>query len=201
MVDTDSDGRTKESVLHGALILIAGILSPIYAGCSLLQETLPGVTLSDSNVMSVLDSLDASEIDAAEMARHKAVSPEVQAFAGRVLNEHRQLDEADARLAETLGLQPQGSLLASQLREAHQAAMQALRGTSGPAFDRAYVAYEISRHVRALNFVEAAADTETTPELKQQLVRIGPDLLSHISAARALERHLGTEPPKAVAVR
>jgi hypothetical protein len=33
------------------------------------------------------------------------------------------------------------------------------------------------------------------------LVRTGPDLLSHISAARALERHLGSEQRQAIASR
>jgi len=186
---------------RGAWILIAGVLSPLCPGCSLLEETLPGVTLTDSNVISVLDSLGDGEMEAAQLARHKAASPEVKAFAARVLNEHRALDEVDGRLSQALGLEPQPSLLTSQFREAHEAAMLALRGTSGPAFDRAYVQYEISRHVRAFNFVEAAAKTETTPELKQQLVRLGPDLLSHISAARALDRHLGPEPPNAIAAR
>ena len=62
------------------------------------------------------------------------------------------------------------------------------------------MAYDIKQHVMALNFVEAAAETEGNPLLKQELVRTGPDLLSHISAARALERHLGPE-PEVVAVR
>jgi putative membrane protein len=182
-------------------LVCAAMLGVFCGGCSLLQETLPGVTLSDSNVISVLGSLGEGEIEAAELALHKAVSPEVKAFAGRVLHEHRELDRANVRLAEALAVQSTPSLLTSQLRETHADAMGALRGTSGPAFDRAYVEYEITRHVRAFNFVEAAAEAETTPELKQRLVRLGPDLLSHISAARALERHLGIERPNAVAAR
>ena len=182
-------------------MLAAATLILLFSGCSLLEETLPGVTLSDSNVVSVLDRLGQGAIETAMLARDKAVSPEVKAFAARVVNDHRALDKADGRLAEDLALHPQASLLTSQLMQADEDAMRALRATSGAAFDRAYVEYEIKRHVRAFNFVQAAADTETTLELKQQLVRIGPDLLSHISAARALERHLGAEPPNAVAVR
>jgi predicted outer membrane protein len=79
--------------------------------------------------------------------------------------------------------------------------MQALRTTSGPAFDRAYVEHEINQHIMAFNFIEAAAETEGNPILKQELIRTGPDLLSHISAARALERHLGPEPQRAFAAR
>ena len=176
-------------------------ICPIVAGCSFLQETMPGVTLSDANVMSVLQSLDQSEIDMAQLAQEKTSDPWVKAFASRVLNEHRGLTQANGRLAEELSLEPQSSLLASQLRQAHENEMRTLRAATGAAFDRAYVEYEIRQHVRALGFVEAAADSEGTPQLKQELIRTGPDLLSHISAARALERHLGSEPPHAVAFR
>jgi predicted outer membrane protein len=78
------------------------------------------------------------------------------------------------------------------MKEAHDDAMQELRAKTGPSFDRAYVRHEIQQHVRAFNFLEAAASSESNVTLRQELIRTGPDLLSHISAARALERHLGS---------
>ena len=182
-------------------LLVATTVSFLSEGCALFQQFLPGVTLSNADVISVLDSLDAAEIAAAKLAQEKATAPEVQAFAGRVLNEHRQLGEANGRLATQLAVRPQPPALASRLTETHEQAMQALRATSGPAFDRAYVEHEINQHIMALNFIEAAAEAESNPILKQELVRTGPDLLSHISAARALERHLGLEPQRALAAR
>lgn len=180
----------KKFITFMAGAAIAGSLS---GGCAFLQETFPNLTLSDSNVISVLNSLGESEIEAARLARVKASTPEVQAFAGRVLNEHRELAESNGRLAEQLSVQPRPPALAIQLNEAHERAMGRLRATSGPSFDRAYLAHEIRQHVMAYNFLEAAAETEATPSLKQELVRTGPDLLSHISAAKALERHLGPD--------
>jgi putative membrane protein len=171
------------------------------AACSMIEEKLPGLTLSDSNVMSVLDSLGQGEIDAARLAQEKAATPEVRAFAARVLKEHHELDDANRHLAQELSVEPQAPLLAFEFAAAHEDAMQTLRAASGSAFDRAYVAHEIRQHVRVFTFLEAAADSEDTPALKQELVRTGPDLLSHISAARALSRHLGVDPPKAVASR
>jgi putative membrane protein len=177
----------------------AAIVGSMSGGCAFLQETFPGLTLSDSHVISVLNSLGESEIEAARLARDKASTPEVQAFAGRVLNEHRELAETNGRLAEQLSVQPRPPALAIQLNEAHERAMGRLRATSGPAFDRAYLAHEIRQHLKALHFVEAAADTEGNPLLKQELVRTSPDLLSHISAAKALERHLGPDSLQAAA--
>jgi putative membrane protein len=186
---------------HNTVLLVATIMSLLLEGCAWFQQTLPGVTLSDANVLSVLDSLSEGEIAAARLAQEKASAPEVQAFAGRVLNEHRQLIEATGRLATQLGVAPRPPALVSHLNDTHEEAMRALRTTSGPAFDRAYVEYEIQHHVTAFNFVEAAAQAESDPVLRQDLTRTGPDLLSHISAARALERHLGVEPRPVIAAR
>lgn len=182
------------------VLLMATTVSFLSGGCALFQQVLPGLTLSDADVISVLDSLDAAEIAAAKLAQEKATAPEVQAFAGRVLKEHRQLGEANGRLATQLAVHRPPALV-SRLTETHEQAMQALHTTSGPAFDRAYVQHEITQHIMAFNFIEAAAETEGNPILKQELVRTGPDLLSHLSAARALERHLGPESQRAFAAR
>lgn len=189
------------NIRHALLLATGVILAAGIAACSLMEETLPGILLSDSNVISVLASLDRAEIDTAQLAQHKAAAPEVKAFAARVLKEHRELEDANGHVAVQLSVGPQAPLLASEVAESHEEAMRTLRAASGPAFDRAYVVHEIQQHVRAFNFLQAAAETEATPELKQQLVRTGPDLLSHISAARALSRHLGVETPQAVASR
>lgn len=183
------------------LMIATAIAIPTLWGCAFMQRTLPGMTMSDSNLISVLDRLGENEIDAALLAQQKASDPEVKAFAGRVLNEHRQLADTNARLAGQLSLQPEPPALAAELQHAHEQAMRKLRTQSGPAFDRAYVKHEIAQHVLAVNFMETAAESEAEPVLKQELVRTGPDLLSHISAARALERHLGIEAPETIAFR
>ena len=115
------------------------VLCAVVAACSLIEETLPGVTLSDSNVLSVLHSLDKNEIDAARLAQKKAATPEVRAFAGRVLKEHGELDEANRNLAAELSVEPQTPLLASQFAAAHEDGMRTLRAASGPAFDTTIV--------------------------------------------------------------
>lgn len=181
------------------LMIVAIALA--WGSCAFIQQRVPGLTMSDGDMVSVLNSIDEAEIDAARLAVDKASAPEVRAFAGRILNEHRALAEANGRLATELSLQPEPPALASDLRQAHDKAMRELRARSGSNFDRAYVRYEIQQHVEAFSFLKAAAESEDNATLKQEIVRTGPDLLSHISAARALERHLGSEPQSTIASR
>ena len=183
------------------VLIAATVAASAWESCAVLQHRIPGLTMSDANLVSVLDSIDQSEIEAARLALDKASAPDVRAFAGRILNEHRAFAEANARLATELSLQPKPPALASDLKQAHLKALQALRAKSGADFDRAYVQFEIQQHVQALSFLEAAAESEPNATLKQELIRTGPDLLSHISAARALDRHLGSAPPNTVASR
>lgn len=176
-------------------------LSALWGGCGLFQEHLPGLTMSNANLVHVLGTIDEAEIEAARLAMDRAAYPEVRAFAGRILNEHRELTDANGRVASQLSLRPTPPALASDFRRAHTRTMHELRAKSGRDFDQAYLRYEIQRHVQAFNFLEAAAESVGNATLRQQLIRAGPDLLSHISAARALERHLDLEPSETLASR
>ncbi|HEU4502677.1 MAG TPA: DUF4142 domain-containing protein [Nitrospira sp.] len=159
-------------------------------GCAFVQQTLPGLTMTDAEMVGVLNSFSEEEVEAAELARRTSTTSDVQAFAGRVLDEHRQLAEHNARLSRQLHITPREPALASELKANHQQAMHDLEGKQGSDFDRAYVEYEIARHVHAFGLMKTAAESEATLPLQQELIRTGPDLLSHLSAARALERRL-----------
>jgi putative membrane protein len=172
-------------------VLMATALAPvILCSCALVQQAVPGLAMTDAEMVGVLNSLSEGEVEVAELARRTSTTSDVQAFAGRVLHEHRQLAKHNRRLAQQLHITPQEPALASSLKTDHEQAIHDLEGKSGSEFDRAYVKYEIARHVRAFGLMETAAESEATLPLREELVRTGPDLLSHLSAARALERRL-----------
>ena len=146
--------------------------------------------MSDASVLNVLNTIGEEELDAARLARQTATTAEVQAFAGRVLLEHHELMEKNQLVAQSIEVHPKPPALAATLRETHGKEMERLEAKFGTDFDRAYIEYEIALHVQAFLLVENAAEEESTSPLKQLLVQTGPDLLSHLSAAKAVERHL-----------
>src|SRR5262245_29988554 len=95
------------------LAIVATLASPVFVSCAFFQQTLPGITMSNANIVSILNRIDEDEIDAARLAQEKASAPEVRAFAGRVLYEHRALAEGNRRLAAQLTLQPKPPALAT----------------------------------------------------------------------------------------
>src|SRR5215510_13240919 len=109
----------------------------ILSGCSLFQWGMLGATLSDANVLAMLDIINLSEIDSADLAKEKASSEEVRMFASRMLNEHTAMLLETRQLAQQINVDPQTPILASIVGRRHQEAMEELRRMSGADFDQA----------------------------------------------------------------
>ena len=53
--------------------VIAIMGGAVLSGCSLFQWAMPGVTLSDANVLAMLDTINMGEIESAKLAQQKGV--------------------------------------------------------------------------------------------------------------------------------
>ena len=169
---------------------MAIVASAILSGCSLFQWAMPGVTLSDANVLAMLDIINLSEIDAAQLAKQKASSEEVRTFAARMLNEHTTMMQETQQFAQRINVQPEMPALASTAGKTHQETMEELRMMAGPDFDQAYLKYQINMHEQAIDLIQDTAISAGDVRLRHHLRRARPELDSHLSAARAIERHL-----------
>jgi len=171
--------------------IATGILpvAVILSGCSMAQRAMPGATMSDANVLSVLNTIDRSEVEAARLAQQKA-SPEVRAFATRMIDEHQAKTQETRELGQRMDVSPDKPALAKTLEKTHRETMEELQGKSGRDFDQAYIEYQITMHEQAVDLVQETADEVKNSRLQQHLRRTRPDLERHLSAARALERQV-----------
>jgi putative membrane protein len=170
--------------------VMAIVAGAVLSGCSWFQWAMPGATLSDANVLAMLDTINLSEIDAAALAKEKAASEEVRAFASRMLNEHTMMMQETRQLAQRINVKSDTPALASTVGKTHQETMEELRKTSGPDFDHAYLKYQIKMHEQAIDLIQDTASSVENSRLQQHLRQARPDLESHLSAARAIERQL-----------
>jgi len=168
-----------------SVALAAGIL---IAGCSLAQRAMPGATMSDANVLAVLNTIDRAEIEAGQLAAQKAASEDVRQLATRTVEEHTQMTQQTRQLAQRMNVEPDKPALASTMEKAHRETMEELRGKSGRDFDQAYITYQIKMHEQAIGLVKDTAGSVSSARLQQHLRQAQPDLQSHLSAARAVER-------------
>jgi putative membrane protein len=176
--------------MKSMMTVIAVVAGGVLSGCSWFQWAMPGATMSDANVLSMLDTIDSGEIDAAHLARQKASSEEVRAFASRILNEHTAMSQETRQLGQQINVQPEMPALASTTETSHEKMMQELRNISGSDFDQAYMKYQIKMHELAIGFVQDTAGSVESSRLQQHLRQARPDLESHLSVARSVERQL-----------
>jgi putative membrane protein len=162
----------------------------ILYGCSLFQWAMLGATLSDANVLAMLDIINLSEIDSADLAKEKASSEEVRTFASRLLTEHTAMMQETRQLAQQINVDPQMPVLASIVGTRHQETMEELRSMSGADFDQTYLKYQIKMHEQAIDLVQHTADSVHNRRLHHHLKGARQDLLTHLSTASAIERHV-----------
>jgi putative membrane protein len=173
-----------------AIALLSTIL---LTGCAATQRAAPS-TMSDANIVSVFNTIDQSEIEAAELARQKAASPVVREYAARIVQDHTVMMDKKQGLANRLNMRPEKPQLASTLESKNQEEMSRLRQKSGADFDRSYIDYQIMMHEQAIKLAQDSASSVNESRIKQQLTDSRPDLQSHLTEAQSIRQQLAGKP-------
>jgi putative membrane protein len=176
----------SNTITKAACAVFAGCL---LSSCAFTEQVMP-LTMSHANVVAVLDTIDQIEVDAGELGKDKADSQNVRFFASRLALEHTRSTQARHHLAERINVEPKKPQLALALEQMYEESENLLRQKSGRDFDEAYIKNQIMVHQQMIKLVQDTEDSMDEADLRQHLRYIRPDLLSHLSAARAAERQL-----------
>ncbi len=174
-------------------ILIVGVAMgacALLSACSLAQRYMPGVTMSDADVLGVFNSINRSEVDAGQLASERASSEEVRAYASRMVKEHDATLQETSQLAQRIRLEPHHPALAANVDNTHHKAMDNLREKAGPTFDKAYMKYQVKTHKQSVDLVKDMADTVNDPQFRRFLQETQPELQSHLEAAQFVQRQV-----------
>jgi putative membrane protein len=150
----------------------------------------PG-TLSDANIVALLDEANAADSATGAFAVRKATNPDVKAFAKLMMGEHHALRAAGQQLARRLNVTP-APPAEDPLKPAVQAEMTALQGAAkGARFDQTYIDQEIGIHKAVLDLAGKAHDAAQNPELKKLIEQAKPVIEKHLNRAEAIQQKLG----------
>ena len=159
-------------------------------------------SLQDPQILVLASTLNASEIGSAQAALPKLGDRSVRAFAERMIAEHVAMDSAltvGLPVKKEQAAQPPPQWVTLRAASAAQGAMLATM-PSGPAYDRTFVAVQVSAHTMALDSLTlwsgAARDGALQDALRQAVGRVQV----HLERARGLVTALGgtatdTAPP------
>lgn len=167
-------------------MMIAGFLN---MSCAMVERAAPG-TLSDANMVSIMNTADRSDIEGGHLAEMKASNAKAKAYGHQMVADHSAMLQETKQLSRRLKLTPVSPALGEQLMEEHDESMQTLRNKSGPDFDRGYIDHEITMHEQLIKLVDSASGSADNPALKQLLLQAKSKLQSHLEAARGIKRQL-----------
>jgi putative membrane protein len=148
-------------------------------------------TLSDANIVALLDEANKADSAAGALARSKATNADVKAFAQLMMTEHHLLRSKGQELAKKLNLTPQPPAN-DPVQTAATAEVSALKAApKGAQFDKTYIDQEVTIHKAVLDLAEQAHGTTQNAELKQLIETAKPYIERHRDRAEALQKKLG----------
>jgi putative membrane protein len=136
-------------------------------------------TMTDGQMLQVLDTIDTGEIAQAELATTKAQSPQVREFAASMIEQHNRAKKQGAQLASQANMTRTPSALSSKLETKGQGTLTKLQGTEADAFDAAYMKAQVKQHQEVLNTL----DEQLIPSASSTAMR------NQLTAARTMVQH------------
>jgi putative membrane protein len=136
---------------------------------------------ADRNFATKAASGGLAEIQTAQMAKQRADSPKVKAFADRMISDHTQANNDLQQIAQQENL-----TLPSEPSKQERSATQRVSGMTGAAFDRTYAQQEVRDHQQDIALFQQEANSGRDPALKQFAQKTLPTLRQHLQLAQAL---------------
>ena len=140
--------------------------------------------MSDAAIAGTVAAINASEMDAARLARTRASRPDVRAFAAQIERDHAMLQ--DSVLAGAPDAQSYRTLDAAAIRARGQSLLDTLASLSGSAFDLAYLDAQVTDHQMALQSLIAWQSDARDAGLRSRLRTARPVVQAHYDHALAL---------------
>jgi putative membrane protein len=164
-----------------ALLALAGCAQQQQAAAPAPQAATPAPLTSDQNFVDRAALGTGTEIELARLARARAVSPAVRAFADRIMTDHRQAHARLTRIERSIRMAAMPVALPAN----------PLGSLSGPQFDRAFMADQIKNHQEAIELFRAETQTGQDPRLRKYASDMLPMLYRNLQAAQAIAARLG----------
>lgn len=164
--------------------LSAVALAMVLAACATAPQQSPaGGDMTDNEIAAIITALNEGEVMHGEIARDRALSSEVRAFAQMMVTDHTRALDTFSR--QNIG--GQESDLSRTLRSGAEQTAASLRSMSGADFDRNYMRSQLEMHDWALRslsttLIPSARDPQLILFLRDQRTAIA----AHLERARQI---------------
>ena len=149
-------------------------------------------TVTDPQIAAIVVAANDADIKAGRLAASKSTNAEVKRFGQMMVTDHEGVNKAAVALVTKLNVTPEENAVSRQQMEAGQQNLTNLQGLSGAAFDRAYIANEVTYHQGLLQAMsQTLIPSAQNAELKALLEQTRPVVEAHLRQAQQIQTSLG----------
>jgi putative membrane protein len=145
-------------------------------------------SFDDAQLAAVVQSLNMSEMQTAQLAQSKATSPEVKKYAKDMMTQHREMENRANAVFSRLQITPNENAVSNQVKTDAQSDMSTLQGMRGKDFDREYIDEQVRAHNHALELVDRMIPSAKSPELKAELQGARTKIEAHLRQAEKIQQ-------------
>jgi putative membrane protein len=147
---------------------------------------------TDAQIAAIVVTANQVDIDAGRLAQSNAGDPQVTAFGKQMVDDHTRVNVQATELVHKLGVTPEDSATSTSLKKGGDDNLKTLKGLKGAAFDKAYIAQEVTYHQQVLDAIDKTLiPSARNEQLKALLVQVRPAIAAHLEHAKQLQASIG----------
>jgi putative membrane protein len=147
----------------------------------------PPASLSDANIIAMLDEADSAEITEAKLVLQKTKNPEVKSFANMMVTDHSRMRKEKDDLAKKLNITPQPPA-GDQEPSSMTSELSALNGAASPRdMDSIYINDAVADHQKDSSDLVDLKSKATAPDLKDAITKAQPVVNKHLDHASMIQ--------------
>jgi putative membrane protein len=148
-------------------------------------------SLTDEQILQLLHTANAGEIEQAKIAQRKSKNGQVKHFASMMVKDHTDADRKGQDVAAKLNNKPMPSATNTKLESDARQMTSSMSTRTGADFDQAYIDAQVKEHQQLLDLI----DTQLLPSAKSADVKnvvqtVRPKVQSHLQEAQDIQRKL-----------
>ena len=152
----------------------------------------PAPTMNDSNIVAILDAVNAADSSGGHLASTKGTNAAVKEFGRTMMRDHHMLRQQGQQTAKKDSIGP--AMPSGDTTGAHAKKMEdSLKAMpKGAAWDQAYIANEVAAHQAVLSFLQQAQGTAQHQDLKDLIGKAIPAVQGHLTKAQDIQSKLSS---------
>jgi putative membrane protein len=146
--------------------------------------------MTDAQLAAIVQTINAGQIQEAQVAEAKASSPDVKRFAHEMMNGHREMLVRQNALFTRLQIMPSDNPVSNQVKADTQNQLSTLQQVRGHDFDRSYVDDQVMDHNKALELVDRIMPNVKNSDFRMALQDDRSMIEAHLRQAETVQQSL-----------